>query len=74
MMNNNTGRSASFNNAQRPAANNPTFNRGPQQTYRPQAQQQYHAAPQQSHQAPQQSRPQESHGGGHDGGHGGHGR
>ncbi|MGA9718727.1 MAG: YXWGXW repeat-containing protein [Acidobacteriaceae bacterium] len=74
MMNNNASRPATFNNAQRTATNNPGFNRGPQQTYRPQAQQQYRAAPQQSHQASQQSRPQESHGGGHEGGHGGHGR
>jgi hypothetical protein len=59
---------------QRPAMTNPNFNRGPQQTYRPQPQAQYHAAPQQMHQAPQQSRPQEFHGGGHEGGHGGHGR
>jgi hypothetical protein len=67
-MNNN--RPATFSNAQRPVANNQNFNRGPQQTYRPQTQQQYHAAPQQTHQAPQQSRPQESRGGGHEGGHG----
>jgi hypothetical protein len=75
-MNNNASRPASFNNAQRTATSNQNFNRGPQQTYRPQAQQQYHAAPQQTRQAPQQSRPQESHGGGggHEGGHGGHGR
>ncbi len=72
---NNPSRPATFNNAQRPTGNNANFNRGTQQTYRPQAQQQYHAAPQQSHPAPQQSRPQESHGGGgHEGGHGGRGR
>jgi hypothetical protein len=56
----------------RPAMSNPSFNRSPQQTYR--AQPQHHAAPQQTRQAPQQSRPQEFHGGGHEGGHGGHGR
>ena len=51
---NNTSRPTTFHNAQRPPASSPTFNRGPQQTYRPQPQQQaYRPQPQQQAYRPQ---------------------
>jgi hypothetical protein len=74
--NQNYNRAPVNNNVSRPQQQ--IYRSQPQQAYRPQPQEAYHAQPQQQYHAQpqQQSSPEPAHsnGGGHEGGHGGHGR
>ena len=70
--NQNFNRAPVNNNASRPQQQ--AYRPQPQQAYRPQPQQQYRAQPQQQSHPESRPEPAHSNGGGHEGGHGGHGR